>query len=91
LLNIAKDLEASHLLYLNMAVSGQLQCFDLSGRMVLEEKGKRAVAAGAVEHNARVVMKRLAKQLEPRIGGECLEVAGAPDAAHAPPHATAQR
>jgi len=91
LLNIAKDLEASHLLYLNMAVSAQLQCFDLSGRMVWEEKGKRAIAAGALEHNTRVVLKRLEKQLEPRIGTECLVVARASDAARALPEATAQR
>lgn len=91
LLRIAKDVEASHLLYLNMAVSGQLQCFDLSGRLVWEEKGKRAIAAGALEHNVRVVTKRLEKQLEPRIGTECLEVAGPSDPVRALPETTAQR
>jgi len=77
LLSIAKDVEASHLLYLNISVGARLQCLDLSGRMVWEEAVKGAIAANALEHNTRVVMKRLEKQLEPRIGSECLQVVGA--------------
>lgn len=92
LLGIAKDVEASHLLYLTMTRSGRarLQCFDLSGRMAWEEVAKGARASGLPEHNTRVMMKNLKKRLEPRIGTECLQVAGASDAARASPEATAQ-
>jgi hypothetical protein len=82
LLNMAKDIEASHLLYLSIWPRATLQCFDLSGRMVWEEVAKGARAAGLPEHNVRVMMKRLRAQLEPRIGTDCLQVAQAPDADH---------
>ena len=83
LLNLAKDAEASHLLYLSIWPRATLQCFDLSGRMVWQEVAKGAIAAGLPEHNVRVMMKRLRAQLEPRIGTDCLQVAQASDPAHA--------
>jgi hypothetical protein len=74
LLNITKDIGASHLLYLTMYIQKlglyvKLQCFDVSGRLLWEE----AVPPVHFHARTRVQLDKLKKQLEPRIGTECLE------------------
>ena len=77
LLNITKDIGASHLLYFNVYIQGvglyvNLQCFDVSGRLLWKE----AVPPVHFHARVRVQVDKLKKQLEPRIGTECLPLAG---------------
>jgi hypothetical protein len=86
LLNITKDIGASHLLYLTVYIQKvglhvKLQCFAVSGPQVWEE----AVPPVHFHARIRVQIDKLKKQLEPRIGTECLPLAQATSAAAAPP------
>jgi len=74
LLNVTKDVGASHLLYLivyrptTQWAKITLQCFEVSGKLVWEESGGSGMGAVSGKKGVSRALEKLEKQLMPRMG-----------------------
>jgi hypothetical protein len=87
LIHVAEDADASLVLQLTVDrpatawIELTMQCFDLQGKQLWEERAAGANQFSSSGHVQKAV-KKLASRLEPRLGTECLPQSAGPNQKH---------